>query len=100
MLRRAGATVLVASVESSLEVTCSRGVKLVADALIVDAAQHSFDLIACPGGMPGAERLRDSEPLAALLAAQRDADKMYAGICATPAVFFEAKVSMQLWAVL
>lgn len=77
---------MVASVEDSLEVKCSRGVKLVADALIADAAAGSYDLIACPGGMPGAERLRDSAPLAAAMAAQAAAGKLHAAICATPAV--------------
>lgn len=48
VLRRAGASVTVASVEPGLEVTCSRGVKLVADALIGACEQRAFDLIACP----------------------------------------------------
>ncbi len=48
VLRRAGAKVTVASVEDSLEVTCSRGVKIVADKLMKDAAADSYDLIACP----------------------------------------------------
>lgn len=48
VLRRAGAKVTVASVEDSLEVTCSRGVKIVADKLMKDAATDSYDLIACP----------------------------------------------------
>lgn len=92
VLRRAGADVVVASVEDSLEVACSRGVRLVADAKISDAlAGPAFDLIACPGGMPGAERLRDSEPLVEAMRAQRDAGRLHAAICATPAVFLEAK---------
>lgn len=41
------------------------------------------------GGMPGAERLRDSQPLADLVAKQKAADKFHAAICATPAVAFE-----------
>jgi 4-methyl-5(b-hydroxyethyl)-thiazole monophosphate biosynthesis len=41
--------------------------------------------------MPGAERLRDSAPLAALLKAQAAAGKPHAAICATPAVVFEAQ---------
>lgn len=47
-LRRAGAEVTVASVEPALEVTCSRKVKLVADASIQDAAQSQYDCIALP----------------------------------------------------
>lgn len=42
------------------------------------------------GGMPGAEHLRDSAPLQALVLAQRDAGRHWAAICATPAVFLEA----------
>lgn len=39
--------------------------------------------------MPGAERLRDSQPLTDLVAKQKAADKFHAAICATPAVAFE-----------
>ena len=62
VLRRAGAEVTVASVDG-LEITASRGVKLVADRLIGECADTAYDLIALPGGMPGAEHLRDSAEL-------------------------------------
>lgn len=68
VLRRAGAEVTVASVESDAIVQCSRGVRIVADALIDDVRDQAFDVIALPGGMPGAERLRDSQALAAMMA--------------------------------
>lgn len=84
-LRRAGAEVTVASVDG-LQVTASRGVKLVADNMIGDCAGETFDLIVLPGGMPGAEHLRDSEPLANMLKAQKAAGRMYGAICASPAV--------------
>ncbi len=85
IMRRAGADVIVASVDQ-LQVTASRGVKLVADCLIGDCAGESFDLIALPGGMPGAEHLRDSKVLVELLKQQRKEDKLYAAICAAPVV--------------
>ena len=88
-LRRAGADVTVASAETTLQVTASRGTKLVADALIGDCAGITFDLIAVPGGMPGAEHLRDSETLTTLLKSQRDADRLYAAICAAPVVVLQ-----------
>lgn len=91
VLRRAGADVVVASVEESLEVKCSRGVKIVADKLIGDVTGDTYDLIACPGGMPGAERLRDSTSLVTLMQQQRDAGRLHAAICATPAVFLQTK---------
>jgi 4-methyl-5(b-hydroxyethyl)-thiazole monophosphate biosynthesis len=43
------------------------------------------------GGMPGAERLRDSEPLFDLLDKQAAAGKLHAAICATPAVALESR---------
>jgi protein deglycase len=84
-LRRAGANVTVASV-GKREVIASRGVQLVADALIADCVDETFDCIALPGGMPGAEHLRDSADLIAKLKEQKQAGKLYAAICAAPAV--------------
>lgn len=89
VLRRAGAQVTVASVEDSLEVMMSRNVKLVADKLITDCENDSYDIIALPGGMPGAERLRDSTPLMDMVKRQKESDRLHAAICATPAVAFE-----------
>ena len=45
VLRRAGASVTVASVESKLEVKCSRDVKIVADVLMSEAAKGQYDLV-------------------------------------------------------
>lgn len=39
-----------------------------------------------PGGMPGAEHLRDCETLISLLKHQQKEQRFYAAICATPAV--------------
>ncbi len=87
-LRRAGADVTVASVGSD-QVTASRGVKLVADVLIADCAGQIYDLIALAGGMPGAEHLRDCEQLGGMLKEQAQAGRLYAAICASPAVVFQ-----------
>ena len=58
--------------------TASRGVKLVADALIADCAGKTYDCIALPGGMPGAEHLRDSAELIGMLKKQKAAGRLYA----------------------
>ncbi len=84
-LRRGGSIVTVASV-SGLQVTASRKVKLVADCLIADCAGKTFDCIALPGGMPGAEHLRDNAVLTELLTHQDKAKRLIAAICASPAV--------------
>ena len=84
-LRRAGADVTVASV-GKLQVTASRGVRLMADARISDCVNQTYDCIALPGGMPGAEHLRDSAQLIEKLKQQKQAGRLYGAICASPAV--------------
>ena len=88
VLRRAGALVTVASVDK-LQITASRGVNLVADKLITDCINFTYNLIALPGGMPGAEHLRDSEKLTILLKRQQKEGRFYAAICASPVVVFQ-----------
>lgn len=48
VLRRAGAEVTLASVGKELEVACSSGTRLVADACISKCADRTFDLVALP----------------------------------------------------
>jgi len=88
ILRKAGADVVVASIDQ-LQVTASRGVKLMADRLISDCVGEVYDLIALPGGMPGAEHLRDSVELVQMLKRQKAEGNLYAAICASPAVVFQ-----------
>ncbi|MBI2396784.1 MAG: DJ-1/PfpI family protein [Xanthomonadales bacterium] len=86
VLRRAGMAVTVASVGNAREVTCANGTRIVADSLHADVAGRSFDLIALPGGMPGAEHLRDTPALIAQLRAQDARSGLFAAICASPGV--------------
>jgi protein deglycase len=89
VLRRAGAQVTVASV-GELQITASRGVRLVADCLISQCLDISYDLVVLPGGMPGAEYLRDSTELKQILQRQSDSGGLVGAICAAPAVVLEA----------
>ena len=93
VLRRAGAEVVLASVEDDdrTAVTCSRGVKIEADCHVKavtgrQGGKEGWDLIAIPGGMPGAERIRDSVRLHPALEKHWRAMRPLAMICATPAV--------------
>lgn len=94
VLRRAGADVTVASV-GPLKITASRGVRIEADRSIADCLEERWDLVALPGGMPGAENLNNSRELARLLERQREQDLPYAAICAAPAVVLEAQGLLQ-----
>ena len=89
VLRRAGARVTVAGI-GSREITGAHGIKFTADTPISDCLHETFDLIALPGGMPGAEHLRDSKELTQLLKAQTSAGRKVAAICAAPAVALAA----------
>jgi protein deglycase len=93
-LVRFGADVRIASVKPNSELVCrmSRGIHVQADCSIDDAAREedAWDLIVLPGGMPGAEHLRDCEMLQDLLQKQKDAHKYYGAICAAPAVALAA----------
>uniref|UniRef100_A0A2N9I144 DJ-1/PfpI domain-containing protein n=1 Tax=Fagus sylvatica TaxID=28930 RepID=A0A2N9I144_FAGSY len=89
ILRRAKANVVVASVDDKLEILASRKVKLVADVLLDEAAKFSYDLIVLPGGIGGAQAFANSEKLVNLLKQQREANKPYGAICASPALALE-----------
>ena len=88
ILRRAGAEVTVASVDKQ-EITCSRGVKIIADALLSECTGKTYHLIALPGGIPGAEHMRDCNELVEMLKQQQKHGRLYAAICASPAVVFQ-----------
>jgi len=85
VLRRAGATVIIASVDQ-INIKASNGLEFKANRLISECMDETFDLIALPGGIPGAHNLRDSKELETLLKKQSDLGKYYAAICASPAV--------------
>ncbi|MCP4710197.1 MAG: DJ-1/PfpI family protein [Planctomycetes bacterium] len=89
-LRRADINVTVASVGNQLEICASRGTKLIADTTINGCTTKLYDMIALPGGMPGATHLANCEPLIAMLHEQRDAGRSIAAICAAPAVVLKA----------
>lgn len=90
--RRAGLAVTLASVEPGRALcTLSRGLVVQADALLDDAASAAasaapYDLVALPGGMPGAERLAASAALRRLLVEQHAAGRLVAALCASPTV--------------
>ncbi len=89
VLRRAGAQVVVASVDE-IDITASKGVRFRAEKLIQRCMEDEFDLIVLPGGIPGAQNLRNSKELEILLKRQAGRKKYYGAICASPAVVLHA----------
>ena len=90
VLRRADIEVVVASIETRRMITCSRGVRLTADAMLNDVLAQDFDLIVLPGGMPGAQRLAEYMPLAQRVQRQARAGQLFAAICAAPALALQS----------
>ena len=88
VLRRAGAEVILASVDG-FSVRASKGVKIITDTVIGACTEGVYDAIVIPGGMPGAEHLRDSEELTGILKAHAGAGRLVAAVCAAPAVVLE-----------
>ena len=91
ILRRAGIEVVVASLAGS-PVTGSHGIRLAADTPLAALVEQDFDMIALPGGMPGAEHLRNDPRIAAFVRRLHGAGRPVAAICAAPMVLAAAGV--------
>ncbi|ELY4000312.1 protein deglycase YajL [Cronobacter dublinensis] len=84
LLVRGGINVTTASVASdgNLTITCSRGVRMLADAPLVEVADGDFDVIVLPGGLKGAEAFRDSPLLVETVRQFHLSGRIVAAICA------------------
>ena len=87
LMVRGGISVTTASVASdgNLAITCSRGVKLLADAPLVSVADGDYDVIVLPGGLKGAECFRDSPLLVETVHQFHASGRIVATICAAAA---------------
>lgn len=91
MLRRADIEVVVAALAGS-SVTGSHGIALSADAALDEVAGQDFDMIALPGGMPGAANLMGDSRIAGIIRRLHDKGGYVAAICAAPMVLAAAGV--------
>jgi 4-methyl-5(b-hydroxyethyl)-thiazole monophosphate biosynthesis len=91
LLRRAGAEVLVASLDEERAVTGRNQLTLQADVRLADVADQDFDLLLVPGG-PGVKALRADGRPAKLAKTFHEAGKLVAAICAAPTVLKDANL--------
>jgi len=89
LLRRAGIGVVTAGLDAQ-PVRASRGMILLADMTLDAALQQEFDMIVLPGGLPGADHLRDDPRVIELLKKMAASDRYTAAICAAPRVLARA----------
>lgn len=86
ILRRAGISVTVCGLGKK-EVKGSRGTMIITDRVLEESdLAKSYDTCILPGGMPGAERLANSDIVGRLLVKMRSKNKVIAAICASPAL--------------
>jgi 4-methyl-5(b-hydroxyethyl)-thiazole monophosphate biosynthesis len=91
LLRRAGIEVVAAGLKPGI-VKASRGTQLVPDLTLDVALQNEYDMVVLPGGMPGAQYLKDDARIIALVRKMAAAGRYTAAICAAPTVLAEAGV--------
>ena len=86
VLRRGGLQVVVASLDDQEVVTLMKGTRLVVDAAFASVVDQHWDVIAVPGGIPGAMNLAESSLLRERLQRQHLSGGVIAGICLAPAL--------------
>lgn len=84
-LRRAEISVTIASISNNLGVKGAHNIEIKADKLFDDIDFNSYDMIALPGGMPGAKNLNEHEGLKEQLK-EFAKDKLIGAICAAPMI--------------
>ncbi len=89
LLRRAGAEVVLASVDGQELVMGRSQMALRAEVSLADVIGDDFDLLLLPGG-PGVTELRKDRRPAELAAKYFHAGKLVAAICAAPTVLHDA----------
>lgn len=89
ILRRAEISVTLASITSSLTIKGGHGINIVCDDFLHNCQNHPYDLIALAGGTSNAESLSQNPLLIEMLKRQKASGKLYASICASPALVFE-----------
>ena len=91
LLRRAGIEVVVAGLVPGI-VKASRGTQLVPDTTLDTALHEEYDMVVLPGGMPGAQHLKDDTRIIALMQKMAATGRYTAAICAAPTVLAAAGV--------
>ena len=89
LLRRAGIQVQTASLDGP-RVTGSHGITVLADIALDAAMADDYDMIVLPGGMPGAEHLKNDPRVVSLLRRFAADGRYTAAICAAPSVLAHA----------
>ncbi|MEZ3472406.1 MAG: DJ-1/PfpI family protein [Lachnospiraceae bacterium] len=87
LLRRVGVEAVCVAVDNADSVTGSHDICVKMDAGIDAVDFDSFDILVCPGGMPGTKNLEACSRLTGNLRKFYGEGKLIAAICAAPSIF-------------
>ena len=91
VLRRASCDVIMTGLDT-MQVSSSHGIRVSMDTTL-DQLTGELDALVLPGGLPGAENLKNSDALCDLVRNTHAAGKVVAAICAAPMVLERAGIS-------
>ena len=83
LLVRAGVHVTTCGLDAG-PVRASRGATIVPDVPVDEIVDQDFDMVVLPGGLPGADHLRDDPRVQQILKRHADKGNYVAAICAAP----------------
>lgn len=87
LLRRAKIQATCVAIDNEKTVTGSHNITVAMDAGIDEIDFDSFDILVCPGGMPGTKKLEACQKLTEHIQQFYDNQKLVAAICAAPSIF-------------
>lgn len=87
LLRRAGIETVCVSIDNAKSVTGSHNITVEMDAGLDRLDFWLFDILICPGGMPGTKNLEACEWLIKNIRSTYENGKFIAAICAAPSIF-------------
>ena len=87
LLLRAQIEAVCVSIDNEKSVTGSHKISVAMDAGIDEIDFDSFDILVCPGGMPGTRNLEACRKLTDNIRKFYDSGKLIAAICAAPSIF-------------
>ncbi len=86
ILRRSELDVKTVSINDTLEVCGTHGIKVLADIKTEDVNEFDLEAIVLPGGMPGADNLENCKFVTDLVTKAAGEGKIIAAICAAPKI--------------
>lgn len=91
LLTRAGIEVITAGLDDQ-PVIASRGICILPQTNIEKVADKLFDIVVLPGGLPGADHLRDNETVQEIIKNHAQNNRYLGAICAAPKALAAAGV--------